>query len=103
MAFTIDARRVGAMRLKWHGNCRMGGVRTVPREYRMSALYLADAQQVVEAAELIATFGDEAPVEAAIRAGRMRDIGNHLHFCRWRQTERLIALMASDEAVGTVH
>ncbi|GAA0673463.1 hypothetical protein FHT00_001546 [Sphingomonas insulae] len=69
----------------------------------MAALYLADAQQVIEAADLIATFGDEAPVEAAIRAGRMRDIGNYVHFCRWRQTERLIAVMSSDEAVGTVH
>lgn len=69
----------------------------------MATLYLADAQQVVEAADLIAAFGDEAPVEAAIRAGRMRDIGNYVHFCRWRQTERLIALMTSNEAVGTVH
>ena len=48
----------------------------------MAALYLADAQQVTEAAELIAAFGDAAPVEAAIRAGRMRDIGNYVHFCR---------------------
>jgi len=69
----------------------------------MSALYLADAEQVVEAADLIADFGDAAPVEAAIRAGRMRDIGNYVHFCRWRQTERLIAVMTSDAAVGTVH
>lgn len=69
----------------------------------MAAMYVADAQQVTEAAELIAMFGDHAPVEAAIRAGHMRDIGNYLHFCRWRQTERLIELMASDEAVGTVH
>jgi len=65
-------------------------------------LYLADAQQVAEAAELIATFGESAPIEAAIRAGHMRDIGNHLHFCRWRQTERLIALMTSDAPIGTV-
>ena len=35
----------------------------------MVALYVVDAQQVAEAAELIATFGDHAPVEAAIRAG----------------------------------
>jgi acetylglutamate kinase len=69
----------------------------------MAAMYLADAQQIVEAAEMIATFGEQAPVEAAIRAGRMRDIGNHVHFCRWRQTERLIAVLASDAAIGTVH
>jgi acetylglutamate kinase len=69
----------------------------------MAAMYLADAQQIAEAAEMIATFGEQAPVEAAIRAGRMRDIGNHVHFCRWRQTERLIAVLASDAAIGTVH
>jgi hypothetical protein len=69
----------------------------------MAAIYLADAQQVAEAADLIATFGEQAPVEAAIRAGHMRDIGNHVHFCRWRQTERLVALMTSAEVLGTVH
>ncbi|MCU6455844.1 hypothetical protein LPN01_17325 [Sphingomonas sp. A2-49] len=69
----------------------------------MAALYLADADQVVEAADLIAAFGDDASVEAASRAGRMRDIGNVARFCRWRQTERLIAVMASDAAIGTVH
>lgn len=69
----------------------------------MAAMYLADAQQVVDAADLIATFGEQAPLEAAIRAGHMRDIGNVAHFCRWRQTERLVALLVSDEAVGTIH
>lgn len=69
----------------------------------MLALYLTDAKQVAEAADLIATYGEQASIEAAIRAGHMRNIGNHLHFCRWRQIERLIAIMASDEAVGTIH
>ncbi len=69
----------------------------------MVPMYLADAEQVAEATDLIATFGEHASVEAAIRAGHMRNIGNHLRFCRWRQTERLIAVMESDEAVGTVH
>ncbi|AXJ97063.1 MULTISPECIES: hypothetical protein [unclassified Sphingomonas] len=66
-------------------------------------IYVADADQVSEAADLIADFGEHAALEAAIRAGRMRDIGNHVHFCRWRQTERLIELLASDAAIGTVH
>lgn len=68
----------------------------------MATMYVADARQVAEAAELIATFGDHAALEAAIRAGHMRDIGNYVHFCRWRQTERLVELMASDEVIGTV-
>lgn len=65
--------------------------------------YLTDAGHVADAAELIAVFGDSAALEAAIRAGRSRDIGNHIHFCRWRQVERLIELLATDEVVGTVH
>lgn len=69
----------------------------------MVELYLADAKQVREAADLIAGFGKMAAMEATIRAERSRDIGNHLHFCRWRQTRRLIDLMASEVVTGTVH
>ena len=65
--------------------------------------YLADRADVADAADLIATYGDDAGFEALSRADGSRDIGNHVHFCRWRQIERLIALMASDCAVGTVH
>ncbi len=66
-------------------------------------VHLADIGHVADAAELIATFGDSAGLEAATRASRSRDIGNHLHFCRWRQVERLIEVMASAEALGTIH
>ena len=65
--------------------------------------YLADRGQVAEASELIAQFGDSAGFEAASRADRSRDLGNHIHFCRWRQIERLIVLMSIPRAVGTVH
>lgn len=69
----------------------------------MVELYLADAKQVREAADLIAGFGEHAAMEATIRADRSRDIGNHVHFCRWRQTRRLIDLLASEDVTGTVH
>ncbi len=65
--------------------------------------YLADRAHVTDAAELIAMFGDDAGFEAAARADRYRDLGNHIHFCRWRQIERLIVLMSIGRAVGTVH
>ncbi len=68
-----------------------------------SPIHVVDADQVTEAASLLADFGEHAALEAAIRAGRMRDIGNHVHFCRWRQTERLIELLEREEATGTVH
>ncbi|MBS0480022.1 MAG: hypothetical protein JSR79_12080 [Proteobacteria bacterium] len=66
-------------------------------------LYLADRSSVTAAQELIATFGDEAGIEAAARADRSRGLGNHRHFCRWRQIERLIVVMSVGRAVGTVH
>lgn len=66
-------------------------------------IYLADAHAIDQAQELIATFGDDAGFEASARADRSRDLGNHVHFCRWRQIERLIVLMAVERAVGTVH
>ena len=66
-------------------------------------LFLADRSSVAAAEELIATFGDDAGFEAAARADRSRDLGNHVHFCRWRQIERLVVLMSVDRAVGTIH
>ncbi len=65
--------------------------------------YLGDVREVADAAELIAMFGEDAGYEAAARADRSRDLGNHVHFCRWRQIERLIVLMSIEHAVGTVH
>lgn len=66
-------------------------------------LYVADRSSVETAQELIATFGDDAGFEAATRADKSRDLGNHLNFCRWRQIERLIVVMSVGRAVGTVH
>ena len=65
--------------------------------------YLASRAAITDADELIARFGDDAGYEAAARADRSRDIGNARHFAHWRQIERLIALLASDQAVGTIH
>ena len=45
----------------------------------------------------------EAEFEAASRADRSRNLGNQVHYCRWRQIERLIALLSTPHAVGTVH
>jgi hypothetical protein len=56
-----------------------------------------------DAAELIEHYGDDAGFEAAARAERSRDIGNVAHFCHWRQIERVIATLSSDEVRGTVH
>jgi len=69
----------------------------------MQIPYLGDRKSYEDAAELIQLFGENAGYEAASRADRSRDLGNHIHFCRWRQIERLIVLMSVEEPVGTVH
>ena len=66
-------------------------------------LRLPDLGHVADVAEPIARFGAEGGLEVATRASRSRDIGNHLHFCRWPQVGRLVEVIASPAALGTVH
>ena len=65
--------------------------------------YVADRTQLAAATELIVRYGVHAADEAANRADASREIGNHVHFCRWRQVERLIDVLATRRAIGTVH
>ena len=58
---------------------------------------------MTEAADLIDRFGIHAISEAAARADRSRELGNVIHFCRWRQIERIIPILSSDRAPGTIH
>jgi hypothetical protein len=58
---------------------------------------------VTEAQALIAHFGKEAGVEAAVRAESSRNIGNHLQYCRWRQIERLVIMLSLESSIGTIH
>ncbi|MDF0543220.1 hypothetical protein PX699_12760 [Sphingobium sp. H39-3-25] len=69
----------------------------------MQLPFLSSRKSYEDAAELIAMFGDNAGYEAAARADRSRDLGNHIHFCHWRQIERLIVLLSIDEPLGTLH
>ena len=48
-------------------------------------------------------FGEYAASEAAVRADRSRDLGNVVHFCRWRAIERLILLLAAGRGTDTIH
>ena len=67
-------------------------------------VYLSDASAAADAADLIARFGIHAASEAAARADRSRDLGNVIHFCRWREIERMIeTLSATSPADATVH
>lgn len=65
--------------------------------------YVANRAILADADALMTEFGDDAGFEAAARADASRNVGNVLHFARWRQVERLIVLLSGNEAVGTVH
>ena len=58
---------------------------------------------MADAAELLEQFGDQAGLAAAARAETSRDAGNVTRFCHWRQIERVIAALSSEEVGGTVH
>lgn len=65
--------------------------------------YVAGRAALADAEMLIRAFGDAAEDEAATRADRSRDVGNHLHFCHWRQIERLLGWLNTERAIGTIH
>ena len=66
-------------------------------------VHVPDRSALAEAAELIDRFGDYATSEAKLRADRSRDLGNLLHFCRWRQIERTIAMLRDSSVSGAIH
>ena len=73
-------------------------------KYRsMNTLFIHGRVALADASDLIERFGDDAAFEAAARAELSRDSGNVARFCHWRQIERVIATLSSDEIVGTVH
>lgn len=69
----------------------------------LPAPFLSDRACVDEANDLIFEHGEEAGFAAAARAEQYRILGNHIHFARWRQIERLITYLSIDTALDTVH
>ena len=66
-------------------------------------VHLADRAALAEAASLIEKFGDYAPSEAARLADVSREVGNVIHFCRWRQIERMIVMLRDRNVSGAIH
>lgn len=69
----------------------------------MQLPYIPDRQTYEEACQLLSNFGESAGVEASERAEAARALGNHVHFCHWRQIERLLVIMNLDQCIGTLH
>lgn len=80
-----------------------GAERSVGLTRGMTTPFITGRAALSDAAALIDAFGDNAGYEAASRAEHSRDAGNVIRFCHWRQIERVIATLASDEVSGTIH
>ncbi len=65
--------------------------------------FLTDRAAVDDATMLMRQHGDEAGFAAAAKAEHYRALGNHIHFARWRQIERLITYLSIDMPLDTVH
>lgn len=65
--------------------------------------FVIDREAYDGAAELIEACGDRALAEAAARAGRSRDLGNHIHYTLWCRVGRTILLIDDAEGAGTLH
>lgn len=69
----------------------------------MDSPFISGRPALADAADLIDRFGDDAGLEAAVRAERSRDAGNVVRFCHWRQIERVIVTLTAEEVRGTIH
>ncbi|MES2001485.1 MAG: hypothetical protein V4444_04150 [Pseudomonadota bacterium] len=69
----------------------------------METPFIHGRSALADAADLLNRFGDDAGLEAAVRAEQSRDAGNVLRFCHWRQIERVVATLGCDEVLGTIH
>jgi len=70
---------------------------------RVNLPYISGREAYNDALTLLSHYGDHAGLEASERAEAARAIGNHIHFCHWRQIERLLVIMAIDQSIGTLH
>jgi hypothetical protein len=69
----------------------------------MDSLFIAGRSSVSDAQELIREFGEEAALQAAVRAEKSREAENIIKFCHWRQVERLIDALEANAPQGTIH
>ncbi len=69
----------------------------------MAAPFIPDRRSLADASELIERYGEDAQLQAALRAASSRDAGNVLRFCHWRQIERVIEALSRPDSHGTVH
>lgn len=69
----------------------------------MDSPFISGRAALADASALLEQYGDNAGLEAAVRAESSRDAGNVVRFCHWRQIERVIATLSEREVRGTIH
>lgn len=69
----------------------------------MQHYFISGRAAIDDAVALVEEFGPDAPLAAAMRAERSREIGNLRKFCHWRQIERFAGLLAGDHVEGAIH
>lgn len=69
----------------------------------MDSPFITGRAALADASALLEQYGDNAGLEAAVRAESSRDAGNVTRFCHWRQIERVIVTLSEQEVRGTVH
>ena len=69
----------------------------------MNGLFIHGRGALADASDLIDRYGEAAVYEAATLAERSRCDGNVVRFCHWRQIERVIATLSSEDVLGTIH
>jgi hypothetical protein len=69
----------------------------------MDTPFISSRMALADADALLEQYGLHAAAEAAARAAGSRDAGNVTRFCHWRQIERVIAVLSSEEVAGTTH
>ena len=69
----------------------------------MDSLFIHGRTALDDAHELIELYGETAMFEAAARARQSRSAGNVTRCCHWRQIERVVAVLASEEITGSIH
>ncbi len=67
------------------------------------SLFVVDREAYDGASELLDSFGERALAEAAIRAERSRDVGNHIHYTRWCRVGRAILVLGDPAPGGPLH
>ena len=77
--------------------------RTRGQTIRMNLPYIGSREAYEDACLLLSRYGETAGIEASDRAEAARARGNHIHFCHWRQIERLLVILSIDQSIGTIH